>query len=201
MNKDEAILKEYLPEDAIRPILYFKAKYQFDLKIAGIRKSKTGDYRPPQRGKGHRISINKGLNQYEFLITLIHEIAHLITWEAYKNRVPPHGSQWKKNYRELLAYFSRLKVFPEKIEDYINRTESFSASSCSDLALARLLREYDDEKVTFLEELPEGAYFSAMKGRIFRKEKLRRTRFICTEVNSGRKYLFSKVARVQTLTS
>jgi SprT protein len=45
------------------------------------RSSKLGDYRPPQRGLPHRISVNHNLNQHEFLITLIHEMAHLLCWE------------------------------------------------------------------------------------------------------------------------
>ena len=47
----------------------------------------------------HRISVNGNLNKYSFLITLIHELAHLLTFTQYKNRVDPHG----RNGREFMA--------------------------------------------------------------------------------------------------
>ncbi|HAD34265.1 MAG TPA: hypothetical protein DCF44_07170 [Chitinophagaceae bacterium] len=41
------------------------------------------------------MSVNGNLNSYHFLITLLHEIAHMLVWEQFRNRVKPHGLEWK----------------------------------------------------------------------------------------------------------
>jgi len=199
MEKRPTDLSTHLPEKAITAILSFQKKYNFDLKITADRVSKSGDYRAPYRGMGHRISVNRGLNKYAFLITLVHEIAHLITWERFKNRVKAHGPEWQNCYRDLLQYFIHLGAFPGDIVEEIQKGGRVFAAACSDRSLMHVLRKYDENVAPFLEELEEGARFRALRGRIFRKGALRRTRYICTEEESGRKYLFSKVARVEPL--
>ena len=73
------------------------------------RQSVLGDYRHSAIGKNHRISINGNLNKYEFLITLLHELAHLFTFEKFANKVEPHGKEWKHFYGSLLADFLQNK--------------------------------------------------------------------------------------------
>ncbi len=199
MEKGLPELSHHLPEKALTAILSLQKKYNFSLKITADRVSKSGDYRAPYRGKGHRITVNRGLNKYAFLITLVHEIAHLITWERFQNRVKAHGPEWQSCYRDLLQYFIHLGAFPDDISKEIEKGERIFAAACSDRSLLRVLRKYDEKEAPFLEELEEGARFRALRGRVFRKGVLRRTRYICTEEESGRKYLFSKVARVEPL--
>lgn len=199
MKKQLPDLSDHLPEKALPAIVSIQKKYNFSLKITINRVSKSGDYRAPYRGKGHRITINQGLNKYAFLITLIHEIAHLITWERFKNKVKAHGPEWQTCYRDLLQYFLHLGAFPNDISEELEKSERVFASACSDGSLLRVLRKYDEKEAPFLEELKEGARFRALRGRIFRKGALRRTRYICEEEGTGRKYLFSKVACVEPI--
>ena len=87
-EKSRKILLKHLPEAALEPIIALQENYGFSLVITNPRSTKFGDYRPPQRGSNyHRISVNGDLNPFQFLVTLLHEIAHLIAWERHKNRL------------------------------------------------------------------------------------------------------------------
>jgi SprT protein len=197
------ILETYLPPGAAplvgRWIDYFKCEF----KISRNRNTKFGDYRPPHLGKGHRISVNYDLNPYAFLVTTVHEFAHLHTWNEHKQMAKPHGTEWKLNFKKMMQPFFEKEVFPadvkQAITGYLNNP---AASSCSDLTLYRSLREYDavKESVVTVEKLPLKAVFKLKDGRIFRKEEKLRKRYKCIEVNSKRVYLFSPVAEVELIT-
>lgn len=189
-----------MPPDAApligRWIDYFKCEF----KISRNRNSKFGDYRPPFDGKGHRISVNFDLNPYAFLVTTVHEFAHLHTWNQHKQKAKPHGTEWKSNFKKMMQPFFEKKVFPADIEQAITRyLDNPAASSCSDLNLYRSLRKYDSHKpaVTTVEKLPIKAVFKLKDGRVFQKEAQLRKRFKCIELSTKRVYLFSPVAEVE----
>ena len=94
MAKNEApiaYLKKYIPEPAAEAILAYLNKYKVHLTITRERRSILGDYRHATSYTAHRISINGNLNTYSFLITLIHELAHLVTFEKYGHKSSAHG--------------------------------------------------------------------------------------------------------------
>src|ERR1700694_32960 len=106
MAKQEAPLarlQDYLPPNTYEAVLDYLQQYQVHLTVARERKSILGDYRHRLRDKNHRISVNGNLNKYAFLITLLHELAHLLTFEKYGNRVAAHGKEWKLLFGQLLA--------------------------------------------------------------------------------------------------
>lgn len=75
------ILEKYVPPastDYCHQLLY---RYGFRLKITRSRKTKLGDYRFLSVQKKHVITVNHDLNPFQFLITYIHEVAHLVTFE------------------------------------------------------------------------------------------------------------------------
>ena len=80
-------LAGFLPDKSFEQVLAYLHEYRVHLTITKQRKSVLGDYRHPGRGANHRISINGNLNKYEFLITFLHELAHLLTFEKFSNRV------------------------------------------------------------------------------------------------------------------
>ena len=194
------VLEKYLPPDAApligRWIDYFKCEF----KISRNRGSKFGDYRSPYGGKGHRISVNYDLNPYAFLVTTVHEFAHLHTWNEHKQKAKPHGTEWKANFKKMMQPFFEKDIFPSDVKDaitsYLNNP---AASSCSDLNLYRSLRKYDapKESVLTVEKVPLKALFKIKGGRIFRKEEQLRKRFKCVEIATKRVYLFSPVAEVE----
>lgn len=194
------VLEKYLPPDAApligRWIDYFKCEF----KISRNRGSKFGDYRAPFGGKGHRISVNFDLNPYAFLVTTVHEFAHLHTWNQHQQKAKPHGNEWKANFKKMMQPFFEKDVFPADIRQAITRyLDNPAASSCSDLTLYRTLRKYDAPKqdIHTVEKLPLKAVFKLKDGRVFRKEEKLRKRFKCIEISTRRVYLFSPVAEVE----
>src|ERR1700712_5330519 len=118
MAKNEApldYLRRWIPSAAAPLILDYLNHYHVHLTITRERKSVLGDYRHATRAQNHRISVNGNLNKYSFLITLIHELAHLVTFMEFGNGVQSHGKEWKKIYRKELEDFLPLKVFPADV--------------------------------------------------------------------------------------
>ena len=203
MPKKEApvtSLQHFLPEGTFQPVLQYLNQYKVHLTIARERKSILGDYRHQTHHSNHRISVNGNLNVYSFLITLLHELAHLLTFEQFGNRVQSHGKEWKMVYGQLLDQFVKNKKFPPDIEkELLQSLKNPAASSCAEDDLLRVLRRYDkkDEGRSLVEELPEDVLFRTDDGRVFRKGKKMRKRFQCLEVKTGRVYLFSPVYEVE----
>ena len=202
MPKKEAplsALQQYLPPGTYEPVLHYLQQYKVHLTVARERKSILGDYRHRHGSNTHRISVNGNLNQYAFLITLLHELAHLLTFEKWSNRVAAHGREWKATFGQLLAQFLSHDVFPADIKNVLLQSlHNPAASSCADEALLRTLKNYDERKgaAMFVESLPQGAFFQTHDGRIFEKGEKLRKRFRCVEVTSKRVYLFSPVYEV-----
>ncbi|MBI4930832.1 MAG: SprT-like domain-containing protein [Bacteroidetes bacterium] len=213
VDRNKSILKKYIPEKSIDTITEWIYKYNFKLKVKKSRSSKEGDYMPPHNGKNHTITINHDLNKYAFLVTLIHEVAHLVTWEKYKERVNPHGKEWKSEYSNLLNYFLRNdklqneeeKLFPKEIFLALHKhTMSPSAASCSDLHLSRVLKNFDaDSETVYLEKISAGSSFRIISsGRkqskdTFIKGEKRRTRFKCIHTRTKREYLIHALCKVE----
>lgn len=191
-------LEKYLPIGFSLTIAELFLPYPVKFKIVNPRNTKLGDYRPAHNGLPHRISINGNLNPYSFLITTIHEFAHLKTHIKYGVQIKPHGNEWKKTYRELLMPIIESKLLPQDIENaLINSIVNTKASSCSDIKLSRVLKNYDQQKDDYivLEKLPINTKFS-LQGKLFIKGPLRRKRFICEEIDSKKKYLIYAIAEV-----
>jgi SprT protein len=197
------VLKKYIPEPAIAPIAQAIIEYRFKLKITKERNSKLGDYRAPDRDNPtHRISINHNLNQYQFLITLVHEIAHLTNFNKHGWKVEPHGKEWQWEYRQLMLPYLRNDIFPEDVlKTLYTYIQSPSASSCSDDGLVRVLKKYDEhykeQGIYLLEQLPNSTIFKYNGNRLFVKGERIRKRYRCKELGSNNVYLFSPVAEVE----
>lgn len=192
-------LSAYLPAGALEPVLEFLHRYQIHLTITKERNTLLGDYRHALAHKNHRISVNGNLNKFAFLITLLHEIAHLLTFEHYGGVVAPHGKEWKQAYSQLLATFLVHKIFPDEIEKaLLHSIRNPSASTCSEEALMRVLKRYDNRKPgqVLVEELAEGELFQTADGRIFRKGEKLRKRHKGVDVKTGAVYVFSAVYEV-----
>lgn len=196
-------LAHFLPPGAFERVVNYLTHYRVHLSITRERRSLLGDYRHAHPGAQHRISVNGNLNPYAFLITLVHELAHLLTFDRYKHRVAAHGKEWKAVYRDLLRHFLGVNLFPPDVEAaLLSSIENLPASSCADEPLMRVLRRYDpaDEKTLLVEELPEGAHFVISGGRIFQKGKKLRKRYQCRELATGKWYLFSGLYEVELAT-
>ena len=203
MPKKESPLHElnsYLPDSSFEDVVAYLHEYKVHLTVTRERKSVLGDYRNSHSNRNHRISVNGNLNKYSFLITLLHELGHLLAFEKYGNRIPPHGDQWKNEFGKVLARFISKKIFPADIETELLRSlKNPSASSCAEDGLLRILKRYDSHKpgFYFVEELPLNSIFKVKGGKTYKKGNKVRKRFVCQDVASGRLFLFSPVAEVE----
>lgn len=89
-------------------------KYSFEFKVRKSRITKVGDF-TPHRHKLPLITVNGDLHPYLFLITFIHELAHLEVHLRHGNRAASHGSEWKTLFRDLLQPVLTTEVFPEAL--------------------------------------------------------------------------------------
>lgn len=193
------ILAQYMPAPAAPIVAKWIDYFQCEFKISKNRSTKLGDYRHPFKDNGHKISVNNDLNPYAFLVTTVHEFAHLLTWNDHKNRVKPHGPEWKINFKRMMKPFFDMAVFPQdvhqSIEMYLNNP---AASSCTDLQLARALKKYDQPTAALVhvEQLPIKAVFKLKDGRSFEKGERIRKRYRCICLDNNKIYLFNPLAEV-----
>ena len=200
MEKDIEILEKYLPEKSVGQIFEWIKFYKIRLKITKQRSTKLGDYKPPQLKPFHQISVNHNLNSYSFLLTLTHDIAHLIVWEKFKNKAKPHGYEWKHEFKLLMRPFLQNNIFPADLHQVIiNYLEDAKASSGSDLELTRLLRKYDknNPSTLILENLPIDSIFRINNGMQFKKGEKLRKRYTCICLDNNKKYLINPLANVR----
>ncbi len=192
------MVSNYIPEKAIPEVSLLLASNEFDLKIVKQRTTKHGDFRKLANGK-FQITINNSLNKYQFLLTLIHEIAHYYTYKEHKN-CKPHGIEWKQNFKNLMLPFLTPDIYPETILPLLaNYLINPKASTDSDVKLALALKEQNrDSDKNYIFELNIGSQF-ILKNRTFQILEKRRTRYLCLEKNSNKKYVISQNAEVSPL--
>ena len=193
-------ISKYVPAAALDICTEWISEYRFSLRITRSRHSKYGDYRPPKNGKGHIITVNHDLNEYAFLITFTHEVAHLITFLKTKTLRDPHGAAWKNEFKKLMSPLLHSSVFPGElvaaVSAYIHNP---AATSCTDVRLLRALKKYDHHNGEWLhlEDLEPDARFRIKTGRIFIKKSLVRKNFLCIEIPSRQKYTLNPLIEVQ----
>lgn len=194
------VLQAYIPHQAIPLVLQLLKHEQLMVKVKKERKTRHGDYKRLTNGR-HEISVNSNLNPYRFLITLIHEIAHFEAYKNYGKFIKPHGVEWKHTFQHLMLPFLNPEIFPIDILPLLAKHfKSPKASSDSDIQLAYALKQFDaPNDKTFIFELPLHSTFKLYNGRVFKKGVKRRTRFECTEIKTGRLYLFNPNAEVELL--
>ena len=197
-------LRQFLPEGAFEPVVQLIHHYKVHLTVTKARKSVLGDYRHPFMGANHKISVNGNLNPYEFLITLLHELAHLLCYEQHKNKVEAHGQEWKSIYGNLLLQFIQMDLFPADIKKCLLKTiKNPAATANGETQLLLVLRKYNahqKEGFKFVANIEEGALFEAMKGKVFKRGKKRRIRIECIELSTGHVYSFSALTEVKVIT-
>ena len=195
------IFKNHLPHPATHHCIQLWEKEPFQFQITRSRKSKLGDFRYRRDREIQTITINSDLNPYQFLLTLIHEIAHLHAFKNFGFNVSPHGIEWKKTFSELMSPILIDSIFPiDLLIPLRKHMKNPKASSAGDLFLMKEMSKYDsnrhEEKSIFLSDLKPGNKF-LLAGREFEKGETRRTRVLCLEVKSGRKFLIAQLAKVE----
>jgi len=187
--------QKYIPEEAIPVVQYLIEQHLFVLKIVNQRQTKHGDFRKLPDGR-FQITVNNNLNQYQFLLTLIHEIAHHVTYQKF-GRVQPHGNQWKTIFQHLMLPFLQPEIYPNHILPLLaNYLKNPKASTDADVKLSLALKEYSKEPgKSYIFEIPNGSLF-LFKNLVYKRGNKRRTRIECLNTKNGRIYLFNQNVEV-----
>lgn len=187
--------KNFVPEKAIPFVQFLIDEHDFELKIVNQRQTKHGDFRKLPNGK-FQITVNNNLNKYQFLLTLVHEIAHHVTHQKF-GRVQPHGKEWKTVFQHLMLPFLRPEIYPSKMLPYLAKyLKNPKASTDSDVDLSLALREFKaSEGKFFVYQIPINQLFS-YKNNVYKRGNLRRTRIECQQLNTRKVYLFNKNTEV-----
>ena len=193
-------LHNYIPDNALTKVVKLLEHDNLVVKIKNERKTRHGDYMRLPNGK-HQITINSNLNEYRFLITLIHEIAHFETYKSYGQFIKPHGREWKHTFKYLMLPFLNPEVFPKELLPLLaNHFKNPKASSDTDVKLALALKQFDEpNNKTYIFEVPFGSLFKLYNGRVFKMGQKRVKRYECIEIKSGKLYLFNPNAEVELL--
>ncbi len=192
-------ISPYIPHKSIDIVYNIFNKYSLLLVISKPRISKLGDFKPLNNKGEYRISVNGDLNKYEFLMTLLHELSHMIIWDEYKRKAKPHGNEWKDMFGLLIQKMLSFDVFPDDLKDVLSREIKNGRSNFSNMNsnLVRMLENYSSEKKYIrLEDIPDNLIFTLQSGKIMVKGQKLRKRYKCQEVSSGRLYFVHNLAKI-----
>lgn len=192
------VLKEYVPLEILN-LIQLPNRNELTIQVVKPRKSKLGDFKIFSGLKTPRITLNNNLNPFALTITLIHELAHLNVFSKFGQKVKPHGSEWKYEYKLLLTPIIRSNKLPEELQKVLIKSiEQPRASSCADYLLSKTLNKYDTKKhnEVKLESISDLDFFEYNK-RVFQRLKLRRTRYLCLELDTSKKYLIHRLADIK----
>ena len=190
------ILKKHIPKESLPQIKKWIEELDIAVKVTKSRNTKLGDFRVTRKGE-YLISINYDLNEYAFLITLTHEIAHAFVWRKYKSKVYPHGAEWKNTFKKMMLNFLNSNIFPDDILRVLSKhLKKLKASTANDYNLSRILKNYDKNPKQTIDEIPDGSIFSTVNGKQFMKIEKLRKRYKCKEIVSEKIYLFNPLAIV-----
>lgn len=189
-------LRPFLPTGVEYDIAKLIISYQVSFRITKPRESVYGDYTSPMFNQPHKITVNGNQNKYAFFITTLHEFAHLLTWEKFRNKVKPHGAEWKNEFKLLANPYLKQDIFPAELAKALKKyMENPAASSCSDENLMDALRLFDRKSKPLLKDLAENTKFE-LNEMVFIKGRLVRSRYECKNAVTGDVYLISGTAEI-----
>ena len=194
------VFEKFVPSGSVDYCVKLYERLGFELKIKKARQTKLGDYRFNPRSGKHIITVNNDLNAYAFLITYLHEVGHLIAFKTYGRRIQPHGKEWKQSFREVSEPMLSTHIFPKEILSVLKRYfKNPKASSCSDPMLYQILKQFDAPSSKVLLKSIENGRIFLFNNKQFVKLERKRTRSVCREVKTNRKYLISDLAEIELL--
>jgi len=203
------VLSGRIPAASMDYVVDLLAAHPVHVLVSPPRRTRLGFYRSPKRGDvWHHISVNEDLNPYAFLVTLLHEIAHMLVYvrvsQSCRRRIAPHGREWKAAFGQLLEPVAREHQLPSDVAEAIEgMLDNPRASSCADARLLAVLSRYDDDagSVQRLDEIPEGSTFRLNSGRVFRHTRRLRTWHLCEELGTQKRFRVRGSSRVELMPS
>jgi SprT protein len=182
------LLKPFLDDKAVDFVSGLIGSEPVSVTITRQRRTRHGDFRWNATGSKVKITVNRNLGKPEFLITLLHEIAHYFTWKQYGNKARPHGTPWKDNFAGLLQQAVEKELFHSPVKEVVQETmiHKRRLGGTADRELSLITERESGIVRTHVNDLLPGAVFSLENGLRLRIIKKLRTRFFCQQVGSKR---------------
>lgn len=192
-------LTTYIGEDVAIYIEKFTRGLTLKLKVTKERDSKYGDYLPSINGKPQRITVNGNLDKFSFLITLLHELAHLKAYENFGRKIKAHGKEWKLEFIKIIDDALNNNLFPVEIAKIIKLQYVIKKDLTYE---SRII--IDDSINTFLnistpirlEDFPINSLVSLINGMRIKVVEIKRTRYLCKCLNNNKMYYIQKKIEV-----
>ena len=192
---------EKIPEASSEYVKSLIFSENLTIKLKKSRKTKHGDFSVKKNGLC-MITINDDLNQYRFLITLIHEISHYIAYMNHGPFIKPHGVEWKNIFKNLLLPIINPEIIPNDVlKPLAIYAKNPKASSDTDLNLSLALNRYNINQCDYVFNLPNGSVFKASNERVYVMIKKLRKRYECMDIITKKLYLFSPNVKIKEIIS
>lgn len=191
-------LEKHLPDGAFPFLGKWFGEFYIHINISRERTSKLGDYQKQKDGS-HKISVNHNLAPELFFFVLTHELAHLIAFEKFGRKILPHGTEWKKVYREMLL--ESIGVYSGELQPIILK---FAKNPAANFSVNRDLVKFFGHgggvgsPQKFIEELSAGDSFLYKNTAYLLETKLKKN-YLCTNLATQKKYIFKPAAVVTLL--
>jgi SprT protein len=197
-------ISEKVPHNAVEYCTSLWREHPFSFSISKTRSTCLGNYK--YQNGSHTITINHDLNAYNFLITFIHEVAHQRVFIQFQSKIRkrplPHGKEWKTNFQYLITPLLNETIFPlEVLQPLASHMAKPPASSTRDPKLMKALKQYDlgdKTGIWHLEDMANGQSF-VFKNRTFLKIDKRRTRALCLDLATKKRYTIPLMAEVKPI--
>lgn len=203
-GKEIEVFKKYLPEKSVAYCHQLWQDHHIQFTISPPRKSVYGNYM--YRNGIHHISVNGDLSPESFLVTYLHEVAHLLVRKSTARRAKPHGIEWQRAFRSVMKPMLDSSVFNQELAHALARhLQKPRATSCTDPIMHRLLMgstelEEADPNEAMVDKLYTGQRF-IFRSQIFKVSRKVRTRMECVREEDGALFRFQPTARVRLLES
>lgn len=191
-------LSPHIPIETKEYVHRLLANHTAVIKVVKGRNSKLGDFRPVPKGQIPTITLNNDLNPYSFLITFLHEWAHLLIDEQYGRSVKPHGKEWKSYYQMLMVPVLEIESLPNEFKAVLHQhIKKPKASALGDPVLAKYLKQFDAFNGLHVEDVEPGKLFKLKNGLVLEKGEKRRTRYLCQDPKTKKQYTVHALAEVE----
>ena len=203
-----ALLAQKVPAYGLPVVSRVVRAYDFAFRFAQSRRSKLGDFTRTAQGLV-TLTVNMDLGSELFLVTFLHEVAHLEATLNQPRRSQPHGRRWQTCFgnllKELCLHAEGQMAVPLR-DALLAHSIAPSATLHADSRLASLLlppagtpdSPIAPDGCAFVEALVTHTAFW-YRGRSFLLSGKLSKRHYATEMRSGRLYSFSAQCRVKVL--
>ena len=185
----------HLPKNADQFLVQWIKDYPVEIYLKRARKTKLGDYQ--QRHGKHYISVNQGLDIYLTFFILTHEIAHLHAREKFGRKIQPHGKEWKNVFADLI--YQTLHIYPAELQHILKKfAQNPRANFYAYAPLVKYFHHSEEKRAILLKDVPMGQKFR-LRNKIYRKGQLRKIRYLCKELSTGKMYTIHSLAPIEEI--